>query len=129
MNLKNTVVQGLINTFQMGKTESKKFRYVGFDIEQKGKVIRIDQSAFAADLKVYDLQPERARQTDEDLTAEEKSTLRAISGKIGWLGRGTLCIRIGVDEEFFVLQVTQPYPWDNFNLASCKSILSFIRSF
>ena len=86
---KNTVVQGLINTFQMGKTESKKFRYVGFDIEQKGKVIRIDQSAFAADLKVYDLQPERARQTDEDLTAEEKSTLRAISGKIGWLGRGT----------------------------------------
>ena len=54
----------------MGKTEQKVFKCVGFNIEQGED------------------NPARAMQQEDDLTEEEKSTLRQTAGRIGWLGRG-----------------------------------------
>ena len=84
-----TVIKKLVSIFQMGKTERRQFQYVGFDIKQDETGIRIDQSTYAADLDIVDVNPERAKQTSDDLQPEEKSTLREVAGRIGWLGRGT----------------------------------------
>ena len=54
----------------MGKTELKVFKCVGFNIKQGED------------------DPARAMQQEDDLTDEEKSTLRQTAGRIGWLGRG-----------------------------------------
>ena len=85
----DTVIKKLVTIFQMGKTESKQFEYVGFDIKQDETGIKIDQSSYAADVELVDVRPERAKQTNDDLQPEEKSTLREVAGRIGWLGRGT----------------------------------------
>ena len=86
---KHTVVGELFKTFVMGKTETREFRYIGFDIKQDEDGITVDQSSFAAGLEIFDVKPERAKQTNDELVPEEKSRLRAVAGKIGWLGRGT----------------------------------------
>ena len=84
-----SVTDELSKIFMMGKTESKKFRYVGFNLDQQEEGIKVDQSDFAAGLEVFDIKPERAKQVDEDLTLDEKSQLRKVAGKVGWLGRGS----------------------------------------
>ena len=86
---RTSVIDELVKIFKMGKTEARKFRYVGFDLEQTSEGIKVDQSPFAADLEVINIKPERAKQTGEDLLQEEKSLIRKVAGKIGWLGRGT----------------------------------------
>ena len=83
------VTQKLASIFLMGKVESKKFKYVGFDIEQKEDLIRVDQSTFAAGLELINISPARAKQVDEKLSNEERSCLRRAAGQIGWLGRGS----------------------------------------
>ena len=86
---KESVIEELIKIFKMGKTESGSFKYVGFEIKQKDEGIEIDQSEYAANLEIFDIEPGRAKNSNEPLTEAEKSQLRAAAGKIGWLGRGT----------------------------------------
>ena len=74
----------------MGKVEEKKFTYVGFDIEQKEAGITIDQSEYAKEkIENIIIDPERAKNQDDDLSSEEKSILRVVAGRIGWFARGT----------------------------------------
>ena len=86
---RKNVIGNLVKIFQMGKTESKSFTYVGYDINQDESGISISQNSYAAGLKTFDVKPERAKQTDDDLEPEEKSKLKEIAGKLAWLGRGT----------------------------------------
>ena len=65
------------------------YSYVGFNIKQDDAGIRMDQSKYVAELQLVDVNPERAKQTNDDLRAEEKLTLREVAARIGWLGRGT----------------------------------------
>ena len=73
----------------MGKVEEKKFTYVGFDIEQKEAGITIDKSQYAKE-KIENIvtDPERAKIQKSALSSEEKSILRVVAGRIGWLARG-----------------------------------------
>ena len=89
LEFKTTVTNKLAEIFQMGKTEAVKFKYVGYKIEQCEEGIKVDQNEFAAEVEVLDLKPERARNVEDELEIEEKSLLRKIAGKIGWLARGT----------------------------------------
>ena len=73
----------------MGKTESKRFTYVNFDIKQDDEGITIDQNPYAAGLKMFDIKPERAKQINDDLEPKEKKMLKDVADRIGWLGRGT----------------------------------------
>ena len=85
-----TVSDILADVYTMGKVEEKKFTYVGFNIKQKEAGITIDQSQYAKE-KVENIiiAPERAKNQDDDLNDEEKSILRVVAGRIGWLARGT----------------------------------------
>ena len=40
-------------------------------------------------MKMFDIQPERAKQLNDDSKPVEKDKLKEVNGKIGWLGRGT----------------------------------------
>ena len=84
-----SVVEKLQIIFMMGKTEEKKFKYVGMDIEQTEKGINVSQQDYADKIPVYSLRPERAKESEDDLTEEEKTQLRQMAGQIGWLARGT----------------------------------------
>ena len=89
-NFKRNIIEKLRQTFLMGSTESEKFRYVGFDIQQSEESIVIDQTDFAEEkIEIFDVGPERAKHSENNLTDAEKSTLRKVAGKIGWLARGT----------------------------------------
>ena len=78
-----SVVEKLQIIFMMGKTEEKKFKYVGMDIEQTEKGINVSQQDYADKIPVYSLRPERAKESEDDLTEEEKTQLRQMAGQIG----------------------------------------------
>ena len=67
----------------------KHFKYVGFQLDQTKDGIIVSQSDYAAEVKSFLIQPERARQVDDELTSEEKSLLMKVAGQLGWLGRET----------------------------------------
>ena len=85
-----TVSDRLADVYTMGKVEEKKFTYVGFDIEQKEEGITIDQNHYAREkIEIITIDPDRAKNHDDMLSNEEKSMLRVVAGRIGWLARGT----------------------------------------
>ena len=88
-NFKESVVKKLAEIFQMGKTEVKQFKYVGFEFDQKEEGITVSQNDYAKEVTSCDIKPDHAKQVDDDLTVEEKSLLRKVAGKLGWLGRGS----------------------------------------
>ena len=83
------VVENLQQIFLMGKTEESKFKYVGMDIEQTEEGITLSQQEYADSLEPITIKPERSKQTEENLSEDEKSTLRKIAGRLGWLAKGT----------------------------------------
>ena len=54
---RKNVIGNLVKIFQMGKTESKSFTYVGYDINQDESGISISQNSYAAGLKTFDVKP------------------------------------------------------------------------
>ena len=51
--------------------------------------ITIDHNFSAGSMKMFDIQPVRAKQLNDDSKPVEKDKLKEVAGKIGWLGRGT----------------------------------------
>ena len=49
----------------------------------------MSQNEYAKDVLHFDVIPERAKQVDDELNDEERSQLRKVAGKVGWLGRGS----------------------------------------
>ena len=88
-DFRSKVSRKLEEIFTMGKTEQKVFKYVGFDIEQEEDGVRVSMKNYTEEkIEIFDIDPGRALQQEENLTAEEKSQLRKTAGRIGWLGRG-----------------------------------------
>jgi hypothetical protein len=84
------VTKKLAKLFQMGKTASSTFKYVGMEIEQREDFsIKMSQEEYVKEIEMIVIDPGRAKDKENDMTEEEKSTLRKTAGKIGWLGRQT----------------------------------------
>ena len=84
------VTNKLDGAFQMGKTASKQFKYVGLEVEQLEEYsIKVSQEGYAKDIEMIHIDPRRKIDKNEQLTEEEKSQLRKTAGKLGWLGRQT----------------------------------------
>ena len=49
----------------------------------------MDQEEYAAKVEMVRIEPARAKQKEDNLKDEEETLMRGISGKLGWLGRGT----------------------------------------
>ena len=66
---KSTVSKKLSEVFKMGKTEEKKFKYVGFNIEQKKNGIIIDMKDYADEkIELFNVFPDRSKDQDADLS-------------------------------------------------------------
>ena len=73
----------------MGKMETREFTYVGMDLKQTNDGIIVSQQEYADNIPKFNVKPERAKETESDLSEEEKTQLQRMAGKIGWLARGT----------------------------------------
>ena len=74
----------LKNFFAFLRSARKKkgsFRYIGLNVVQTRKVF-VDQNNYISSLKPVELSTERVSQKDEELTIEEQSKLRSISGQL-----------------------------------------------
>ena len=86
---RSTVTTKLAEIFKMGKTEAKKFKYVGYELEQLEQGIIISQREYAEKIEILDINPSRLKAQDVELSQEEKSMIRQVAGQIGWLARET----------------------------------------
>ena len=87
----NKLTSRLGSIFEMGKVESQNFKYLGYRIIQDMEdfTIKLDQAEYAEKLEMVKIPPERKKDPNQKLNAEEKTLMKQISGRIGWLGRGT----------------------------------------
>ena len=84
-------VRTLSIEFEMGREESWNFKYCGYRIKQCKDTFEaiISQNDYAEEAQIPKVCPARSKEPDSTLTETEKSMLRSIAGKIGWLARGT----------------------------------------
>ena len=78
------MVEKLLCIFKISKKEKGSFRYIGLNVVQTRKVF-VDQNNYISSLKPAELSTERVSQKDEELTIEEQSKLRSISGQLLWV--------------------------------------------
>ena len=71
--------------FKISKREKGSLKYIGLNVVQTGKEVFVDQNSYISSLKPVELSIERALQKDEELTIEEKSKLRSLSGQLLWV--------------------------------------------
>jgi hypothetical protein len=85
------ITLNLGEAFQMGRVEDSNFKYVGYRIKQDAqtKEITMDQEEFADKIEMIKIDPARGKQKEEELSKEERTLMRGISGRLGWIGRGT----------------------------------------
>ena len=86
---RTNVTKKLAEIFKMGKTESRKFKYVGYEVEQFKEGIKISQREYADKVEIPEMNPARLKFQEDELTPEEKSLIRQLAGQIGWLARET----------------------------------------
>ena len=84
LNWHKNVVEKLLCIFKISKKEKGSFRYIGLNVVQTRKVF-VDQNNYISSLKPVELSTERVSQKDEELTIEEQSKLRSISGQLLWV--------------------------------------------
>ena len=89
--LRSNFCKKLSKEFEMGREECWNFKFCGYRIIQSKDTfeVTISQNDFADETQIPKVSPARSKQADSPLTSKEKSTLRGIAGKVGWLARGT----------------------------------------
>ena len=84
-----TITEKIKEEFLLGTMEKEDFLYCGHRVKQQGTRLTLDQEEFAKTIKPLVISPERKRQGAEKVTEQERATIRAYAGKLGWLGRTT----------------------------------------
>lgn len=75
--------------FSAGKVEEKKFRYIGFQIEQLPDSIVLDHSDYVNNMKNVSLDPGRASQKNDFLSEKEQTLFRQLIGQLNWAVQGS----------------------------------------
>ena len=75
--------------FKAGKLETGVFKYVGYTIDQKGTEVTISQEEYVSKVHVPTVTAIRARSKNDGLSNEEHTEMRAITGALNWIARGT----------------------------------------
>ena len=83
------ILPQVLETFQMGKSESDSFMYTGFMLNQTKDGITLDQEKYVEKVKIPQIEAKRLSQMDDDMTAEELTLLRQMTGAINWTVRAT----------------------------------------
>ena len=78
------VINKLCDMFKISKRQTGSFKYVGLNIEQNGEEIFVDQQSYIDELTEISIDSNRRKQLDDQLTEEEKKTLRSVCGQLLW---------------------------------------------
>ena len=82
LNWHKDMVEKLHCIFKISKKEKGSFRYIELNVVQTGKEVFVDQNNYISSLKPVELSTKRVSQKHEELTIEEKSKLKSISGQL-----------------------------------------------
>ena len=83
------VLPSVMKEFTVGKSESHAFMYTGFMINQDEEGITLDQTAYVDGIEIPKLDAKRLMQTDQEMTSEELTLLRKMTGQLNWTVRAT----------------------------------------
>ena len=83
------ILPKIMAEFTVGKSESGNFMYTGFMINQDATGISLDQAEYVEGIEIPTLEARRMAQTDEEMTAEELTILRKMTGQLNWTVRAT----------------------------------------
>ncbi len=73
-----------IYKFKVGKSEHGNFMYTGFQLKQDSQGVSLDQSEYIDGIIIPEIDPTRLRQTNSDMTFDELSLLRKMTGQLNW---------------------------------------------
>ena len=79
----------LLSDFKVGKVETKEFMYTGFYLKQDTKGVTINQETYVKNAKVPEIDAKKFTDKKREMTQEELTTLRQITGMVNWTARAT----------------------------------------
>ena len=85
----STVIDKIRNTFKISSENSILFTYLGLMIQQCDDGIYISQNKYAKEIEEIEINPTRAKELQQPITEEEKSSLRSVIGQLNWLSMQT----------------------------------------
>ncbi len=85
----NTILPEILNAFKVGKSERGNFMYTGFQLSQDDEGVFLDQSEYVESITIPTIDAARMRQLKEDMTFDELSLLRKMTGQLNWTVRST----------------------------------------
>ena len=85
----HSVMNPLMNSLKIGSTDERSFKYIGVNIEQKEKLIMINQTDYVSSLEPVFISKERLQRRFDELGVRELESYRAIVGQLNWLSTQT----------------------------------------
>jgi hypothetical protein len=86
---KKQVIQKLVKVFEMRIQNCNNFKYVGLDIVQTEKFLKVDQSIYAKTIEEIELSREREKERLQLLSEEECAELKSVCGKLLWVANNS----------------------------------------
>ena len=88
VHFQKTVIEPFCQRFKAGKHLKKKFKYIGFILDQKHDGISLDQKDYVQKIDISRVCPPVDRKI-ELLSSAELTTLRSAAGSLNWVVQGT----------------------------------------
>ena len=85
----NKILPKVLSAFQIGKLESHKFLYTGFNVVKRDNKVTLDQKDYISRIEIPILNAERLLAKEDDITPKELTTYRHMVGCTNWVGRAT----------------------------------------
>jgi hypothetical protein len=83
------IMPQILNQFKVGKSESQEFMYTGSFLKQDDTGITIDQAAYINAIPSPKADAKRLMDMDKEMSQEELTDLRRVTGIINWSTRST----------------------------------------
>ena len=78
------VVGSLKRAFKISSSARGSFRYVGLNVLQSKKEIKVDQNSYIPNIQPIYLESDHTKEIDSELSKDELSKLRSITGQLLW---------------------------------------------
>ena len=83
------ILPQILSTFKVGKSECGNFMYTGFQLNQDSYGVTLDQAEYVDNLSIPEFDNERMKQSKAEMTFDELSLLRKMTGQLNWTVRST----------------------------------------
>ena len=83
------IMPQVLSCFKVGKSETKEFMYTGFFMKQTEQGVRIDQDKYVKNVKIPVVDPQLLKDKKREMTLEELTLLRQLTGVVNWTARAT----------------------------------------